>query len=95
MSAVKATDVASPRALMEVIMSINLEGLKTLVERTETRAKCHIDLSRNQIYVGFDNRPDVEIALLVPLQQREIAKGHLDDDDISELLFTVRRIANA
>ena len=43
-------------------MFINLEGLKALIERTETRA---------------------------------IAKGHIDDNDVSELLFTVKRIANA
>lgn len=76
-------------------MTMSLERLKGLVEKAEAAAECHIDKPHNQLFVRFANRQDTEIALLVPLQQRDIAKGYLDDDDLSQLLFTVRRIANA
>lgn len=76
-------------------MYMSLDKLKGLVERAEAAAICHIDKPHNQIYVRFSSREDIEIALLVPLQQREIAKGYLEDEEVSELLFSVRRIANA
>lgn len=76
-------------------MVMSLERLKGLVEKAEAAAICQIDKPHNQIYVRFSNKQDTEIALLVPLQQRAIAKGYLEDEDLSDLLFSIRRIANA
>lgn len=76
-------------------MVMSLERLKGLIEKAEAAAVCQIDKPHNQIYVRFANRQDIEIALLVPLQQRAIAKGYLEDEDLSDLLFSIRRIANA
>lgn len=75
-------------------MTITLKELAQKVEHVESSAKCQVLESANQIVVTFDKRPDVEIALLMPIQQRQIAKNYLDDADLPELLFSVRRIAN-
>lgn len=75
-------------------MVLTLKELAQMVKHAEPSAMCHVVEGANQIIVRFGKRPEVEIALLLPLQQRQIAKGHLDEADLSELLFSVRRIAN-
>ena len=71
-----------------------LEELARKVEEAEPTAHCLIDRASCQIVVRFDNRPDTEIALLTPFAQAQIRKGKLDRDIYSDLLFSVRKIAN-
>lgn len=64
------------------------------VEMVEPTAHCQIDNYGCQIIVRFDKRPEVEIALLNPMAQSQIKKGQIDADLYSEMLFSVKRIAN-
>ena len=64
------------------------------IEAAEPTAHCFIDKWNCQIVVRFDNREDTEIALLTPYAQGQVKKGHLDADLYSEMLFSVKRIAN-
>lgn len=75
-------------------MIISIEELANKVEAAEKTSHCLIDKSNNQIIVSFDNREDIEIALLNPYAKMQIIKGKLDDDIYSELLFSVKKIAN-
>ena len=74
-------------------MRIDLETLCRKVEQAEPTAHCRPLPGNDQAVVTFDNRPDVEIALLIPYAQQQIRKGYLDDDVYTDLLFSVRRIA--
>jgi hypothetical protein len=62
-------------------------------EQAEPHATCRPLPGGDQAVVTFDNRPDVEIALLIPYAQKQIQSGYLDDDLYTDLLFSIRRIA--
>ena len=68
--------------------------LSKKVESVEPTAHCQVDGYGCQIIVRFDKRPDVEIALLTPMTQMEIRKGAISDDILTDMLFSVKRIAN-
>ena len=68
--------------------------LANKVESVEPTAHCQVDNYGCQIIVRFDKRPDVEIALLNPMAQSQIKKRHIDEDILTDLLFSVRRISN-
>lgn len=71
-----------------------LTELAKKVETAEPTAHCQIDSYGCQIIVRFDKRPDVEIALLNPMAQKQIKKSCLDADTLTDLLFSVKRISN-
>ena len=71
-----------------------LEMIAAAVERAEPAARCQIDTWGCQINVSFDTRPDVEIALLTPWAQKEVRSGAINQDTLSDLLFSIRTIAN-
>ena len=75
-------------------MRIDLHALCRKVEEIEPCARCHPLPSGDQAIVTFTNRPDVEVALLIPYAQQQIRKGHLDDDIYTDTLFTIKRIAS-
>ncbi|MBR6164445.1 MAG: hypothetical protein IKQ45_00790 [Clostridia bacterium] len=74
---------------------MTLSILASNIERAVPESRCQVLPAQNQIVVRFDSRPDVELSLLTPMQQRELQGGSLDPDEYSEMLFTLRRIANA
>ena len=51
-------------------MQIGLETLCRKVEQAELTAHCHPLPGNDQVVVTFGNRPDVEIALLIPYAQQ-------------------------
>lgn len=71
-----------------------LERIAGSVEKAEPTAHCRIDPFSCQIIVSFDRRSDVEISLLTPMAQSQVKKGKIDQDLFSEMLFSVRKIAN-
>lgn len=71
-----------------------LEKIAQEIEKAEPTAHCFINKWGCQIMVRFDKRQDAEIALLTPYAQGQVKKGHLDADLYSEMLFSVRKIAN-
>ena len=71
-----------------------LERIAGGVEKAEPTAHCRIDPFSCQIIVSFDRRSDVEISLLTPMAQSQVKKGKIDQDLFSEMLFSVRKIAN-
>ena len=71
-----------------------LTNIAKKVESVEPAAHCLIDKMNCQIIVSFDKRNDTEIALLTPYAQGQIKKGHLDADLYSEMLFSVKKVAN-
>lgn len=75
-------------------MSMNLDRLAGCVETADRRAICAIDYFNNQIYVSFINRTGETIPLLLPPMQKDIAEGHMDERDFTNVLLGVRRFAN-
>ncbi len=73
---------------------MTLTALAGSIERTVPGSHCQVLPAQNQIVVRFDSRPDVELSLLTPMQQRALQDGSLDPDEYSDLLFTLRKIAN-
>lgn len=73
---------------------MTIEELVVRIETAEPTAHCIIDKYNNQITVAFEKRPDVKISLLTPYAKNQIKKGKLDEDVFSEMLFSVKRIAN-
>lgn len=71
-----------------------LKAIAARVENAEPTAHCFIDNWNCQIVVRFDKRPETEVALLTPYAQGQVKKGHLDADLYSEILFSVKNIAN-
>ena len=71
-----------------------LEKIAKGVEAAEPTAHCFIDKWGCQIIVSFDKRPETEIALLTPYTQGQVKKGKLDNDTYTEMLFSVKKIAN-
>lgn len=71
-----------------------LEKLASKVEAVEPTAHCFIDKWNCQIITSFDNRPNVEISLLTPYAQGQVKKGYLDADLYSDMLFSIKKIAN-
>ena len=71
-----------------------LEKIAAAVEKAEPVAHCQIDKWTCQIVVSFENRPGTEIALLTPYAQGQVKKGRLDADLYSEMVFSVKQIAN-
>ena len=71
-----------------------LAALAGNVEKAVSGSRCQVLPAQNQIVVQFDSRPDVELSLLTPMQQRQLQDGFLDPDDYTEMLFTLRKIAN-
>ena len=51
-------------------MKITLDELCRKVEQTEPHAQCHPLPGGDQAVVTFDNRPDTQINLLMPMAQR-------------------------
>lgn len=79
---------------MDEKMPMTLAALASKIEKAVPEARCQILESQCQIVVRFTGRPDVELSLLTPMQQRQLQDGYLDPDDYSELVFTLRKIAN-
>ena len=75
-------------------MKMNLETLSEKVKQAIPTATTRIYPQQNQIIVGFTNRPDVEIALLTPYLQMKLRNETIQNDDLSEMLFSLRRISN-
>ena len=75
-------------------MKIDLETLCRNVEAAEPTARAKAVPEQNQVIVTFANRPDVEIALLTPWYQMQIKKGWMENEDLAEILLSVRRVAN-
>ena len=73
---------------------MTLSTLAGNIERAVPGSRCQVLPAQNQIVVRFDSRPDVELSLLTPMQQRKLQGGSLDLDEYSEMLFTLRKIAN-
>ena len=71
-----------------------LEKIANAVEKAEPTAHCFINKWNCQIVVKFDNRQDTEIALLTPYAQGQVKRGYLDADLYSDMLFSVKKIAN-
>ena len=71
-----------------------LEALAKKIEQAEPTAHCQIDKWNYQIIVSFDKRPDTEVALLTPYAKKQIKEGKLDTDTYTDLLFSVKKIAN-
>ena len=80
---------------MDERMPMTLAALAGKIEKAVPEARCQVITAQGQIVVQFKNRPDVELSLLTPMQQRQLQDGYLDPDDYSELIFTLRKIANA
>ena len=74
---------------------MTLATLAGNIEKAVPESRCQVLLAQDQIIVCFTSRPDVELSLLTPMQQRQLRDGFLDSDDYSEMLFTLRKIANA
>lgn len=75
-------------------MAITMSQLCAMLEVAAPTARATPATNQAQVIVTFTNRPDVEIALLTPWQQRELRTGTLDADTITELIFTIRKLAN-
>lgn len=73
---------------------MTLSTLASNIEKAVPGSHCQVLPAQNQIVVRFDSRPDVELSLLTPMQQRELQDESLDPDEYSEMLFTLRKIAN-
>ena len=73
---------------------MTLSTLAGSIEKAVPGSHCQVLPAQNQIVVRFDSRPDVELSLLTPMQQRQLQDGSLDPDEYSEMLFTLRKIAN-
>ena len=71
-----------------------LDELAKRIEAAEPTAHCQINKMDFQIIVSFDKRQDVEIALLTPYAKKQVLNGCIDNDLYSDLLFSVKRIAN-
>lgn len=71
-----------------------LKEIAEKVEAAEPTAHCHIDNLACQIIVSFDKRKDVEVELLTPYARNQVKKGYIDNDVYSELLFSIKSIAN-
>ena len=74
---------------------ITLSTLANNIERSVPGSHCQVLPAQKQIVVRFDSRPDVELSLLTSMQQHELQGGSFDPDEYSEMLFTLRKIANA
>ena len=74
---------------------MTLSILANDIEKAVSGSHCQVVPVQNQIVVRFDSRPDVELSLLTPMQQRALQNGSLDPNEYSEMLFTLRKIANA
>lgn len=73
---------------------MTLTALASNIEKAVPEARCQVLSAQGQIIVRFTNRPDVELTLLTSWEQRQLRDGFIDADLYSELLFSLRRIAN-
>ena len=74
---------------------MTLAALAGNIEKAVPKTRCQVLSAQGQIVVQFMNRPGVELSLLTSMQQRQLQDGYIDSDDYSELIFTLRKIANA
>lgn len=79
--------------MRSMTIHIDLDTLCKKIESAIPTAKATIDRNTNQIIVTFNNRPDVEVALLTPWYQMQIKKGMLKEEDLSDLLYSIRSIS--
>ena len=73
---------------------MTLTALASNIENAVPESRCQVLAAQGQIIVRFTNRPDVELTLLTSWEQRQLQDGFIDADLYSELLFSLRRIAN-
>jgi hypothetical protein len=73
---------------------MTLTALASNIEKAVPGSRCQVLEAQGQIIVRFTNRPDVELTLLTSWEQRQLRDGFIDADLYSELLFSLRRIAN-
>ena len=73
---------------------MTLAALASNIEKAVPEAHCQVLAAQTQIIVRFANRPDVELTLLTSWEQRQLRDGFINADLYSELLFSLRRIAN-
>ena len=71
-----------------------LTALANNIENAVPESRCQVLAAQGQIIVRFTNRPDVELTLLTSWEQQQLQDGFIDADLYSELLFSLRRIAN-
>lgn len=75
-------------------MKMDLDTLCGKVEATALTAHAFPIVETNQIIVTFTNRPDIEIALLTPYAQQQLAAGRLDYELLADMLKSIRSVAN-
>ena len=73
---------------------MTLTALASNIEKAVPESRCQVLAAQGQIIVRFTNRLDVELTLLTSWEQRQLRDGFIDADLYSELLFSLRRIAN-
>lgn len=76
-------------------MKIDLQTLCEKVEHAVPTARTTVVPEMHQVIVRFTNRPDVEVALLTPYLQHQVAKGHIDFEDYSNLILSICRIGES
>ena len=76
-------------------MKIDLEALAKIVEERVPNTKTISIPGQSQVIVAFENRPDVEVALLTPYYQAQLRRGTLDISDLKELLNSISQIEKA
>ena len=79
---------------MSEIIPMTLITLAGNIEKAVPESRCQVLSAQDQIIVRFTNRPDVELTLLTSWEQQQLRDGFIDADLYSELLFSLRRIAN-
>lgn len=75
-------------------MKMDIESLCRKVEATVSTARTFPIAETNQIIITFTNRPDIEIALLTPYAQQQLAAGRLDYELLADMLKSIRSVAN-
>lgn len=74
-------------------MKIDLETLARIVEERVPSAAATCVPGANQIVVTFENRPDVEVALLTPYQQKVLKLGDFPSEELFEIISTLSLIS--
>ena len=74
-------------------MKMDLETLAKIVEERVPMARATCVPEVTQIVVMFTNRPDVEVALLTPFQQKELKLGDFSSEELFEMVSTLSQIA--
>lgn len=73
---------------------MTVEELARVIELADEEENIYCYEDNGKLFASFANREGVIVEVLTPMQLKLLNEGKLDNDDIVQIIYSLKRIAN-